>query len=155
MIWAILAGSIVALPVGVLRRFRWAAILTGLVLLECIVLAINGGRCPLSDLAAPVHREPRRQLRHLPAELASPIQRSHSWSALHRWRIGRAGILAQGEVCETSRQFHLKRRIQFRIILLHVLRPVLTARKVNSESGRVPISRLIVPAFAWQEDGQL
>jgi hypothetical protein len=26
---------------------------------------------------------------------------------------------------------------------------------VNSESGRVPISRLIVPAFAWQEDGQL
>ena len=35
-----------------LRRFRWAAILTGLVVLECIVLAVNGGRCPLSDLAA-------------------------------------------------------------------------------------------------------
>jgi hypothetical protein len=35
----------------VLRRFRWAAILTGLVLLECGVLAVNGGRCPLSDLA--------------------------------------------------------------------------------------------------------
>jgi hypothetical protein len=43
MIWAILAGSIVALPVvGVLRRFRWAAILTGLVVLERIVLAVNG-----------------------------------------------------------------------------------------------------------------
>jgi hypothetical protein len=41
-----------ALPfTGVLRRFRWAAILTGLVLLECGVLAVNGGRCPLSDLA--------------------------------------------------------------------------------------------------------
>ena len=53
VIWAILAGSIVALPVvGVLRRFRWAAILTGLVVLECMVLAVNGGRCPLSDLAA-------------------------------------------------------------------------------------------------------
>jgi hypothetical protein len=52
MIWAILAGSIVALPVVGVRRFRWAAILTGLVVLECIVLAVNGGRCPLSDLAA-------------------------------------------------------------------------------------------------------
>jgi hypothetical protein len=53
VVWAILAGSIVVLPLaGVLRRFRWAAILTGLVLLECGVLAVNGGRCPLSDLAA-------------------------------------------------------------------------------------------------------
>jgi hypothetical protein len=53
LIWALLAGSIVAIPVvGVLRRFRWAAILTGLVLLECAVLAVNGGRCPLTDLAA-------------------------------------------------------------------------------------------------------
>ena len=52
IVWAILAGSIVVLPLaGVMRRFRWAAILTGLVLLECGVLAINGGRCPLSDLA--------------------------------------------------------------------------------------------------------
>jgi hypothetical protein len=52
VIWAILAGSIVVLPfAGAFRRFRWAAILTGLVLLECGVLALNGGRCPLSDLA--------------------------------------------------------------------------------------------------------
>jgi hypothetical protein len=53
LIWAFLTASILALPVlGVLRRFRWAAILTGIVLLECGVLAVNGGRCPLSDLAA-------------------------------------------------------------------------------------------------------
>ena len=53
VIWAFLAASILALPVvGVLRRFRWAAILTVIVLLECGVLAVNGGRCPLSDLAA-------------------------------------------------------------------------------------------------------
>lgn len=53
LIWAFLAASILALPVaGALRRFRWAAILTGLVMLECGVLALNGGRCPLSDLAA-------------------------------------------------------------------------------------------------------
>ena len=52
-IWAFLAGSILALPVlGVLQRFRWAAILTIVVLLECCILAINGGRCPLTDLAA-------------------------------------------------------------------------------------------------------
>jgi len=53
LIWAFLAASILALPVaGVLRRFRWAAILTLIVLLECGVLAVNGGRCPLSDMAA-------------------------------------------------------------------------------------------------------
>ncbi len=53
VIWAILAGSIVVLPVaGVLRRFRWAAILTIAVVLECGVLAVNRGRCPLTDWAA-------------------------------------------------------------------------------------------------------
>jgi hypothetical protein len=51
--WAFLAASILVLPIlGVLRRFRWAAILTLIVLLECGLLAANGGRCPLSDLAA-------------------------------------------------------------------------------------------------------
>ena len=59
LIWAFLATSIVALPVvGGLRRFRWAALLSGLVLLECGVLAVNGGRCPLSDLAARYTSDP-------------------------------------------------------------------------------------------------
>jgi hypothetical protein len=53
LIWAVLAAGILALPItAVLRRFRWAAILTGAVLLECGVLAVNGGRCPLTDMAA-------------------------------------------------------------------------------------------------------
>ena len=53
VIWAFLAAGILVLPVaGVLRRFRWAAILTVIILLECGVLAANGGRCPLTDLAA-------------------------------------------------------------------------------------------------------
>jgi len=53
VIWAFLAASILVLPVaGVLRRFRLAAILSVIVLLECGLLAANGGRCPLSDLAA-------------------------------------------------------------------------------------------------------
>ena len=52
-IWAFLAASILALPVaGALRRFRLSMILSAIVLLECAVLALNGGRCPLTDLAA-------------------------------------------------------------------------------------------------------
>jgi hypothetical protein len=53
LIWAFLAASILALPIlAVWRRFRWAAILTVIVLLECVVLAADGGRCPLTDVAA-------------------------------------------------------------------------------------------------------
>jgi hypothetical protein len=53
LIWAMMASAILALPIlGLLRRFRWAAAFTGLVLLECAVLAVNGGTCPLTDLAA-------------------------------------------------------------------------------------------------------
>jgi len=36
----------------VLRRFRGAAILSVIVLLEYGLLAVNGGRCPLTDIAA-------------------------------------------------------------------------------------------------------
>ena len=53
LIGAVLAGSILALPlVAMLRRFPWAGLLTALVVLEISVLALNGGRCPLTDLAA-------------------------------------------------------------------------------------------------------
>ena len=51
-VWLFFAGCIVAIPLaGVWRQFRWAAILTGLVLVECAVLAMNRGRCPLTDVA--------------------------------------------------------------------------------------------------------
>lgn len=53
VIWAVMATSILAIPVtAVLDRFDWAAGLSVLVLLECGVLAANHGRCPLTDLAA-------------------------------------------------------------------------------------------------------
>jgi hypothetical protein len=71
-IWIVLAAAIVALPLlGVLRRFRWAARLSGLVLLECGVLAANGGRCPLTDLAArfTTDRAPNFDI-YLPVSLA-------------------------------------------------------------------------------------
>jgi hypothetical protein len=52
-IWLFFAGCIVAIPIaGALHRFRWAVILTGLVLVECAILAMNRGRCPVTDLAS-------------------------------------------------------------------------------------------------------
>lgn len=53
IIWAFFVGCILAVPVAALRkRFRLGVILSGLVLVECATLAVNGGRCPLTDLAA-------------------------------------------------------------------------------------------------------
>jgi hypothetical protein len=52
-VWLFFAGCIAAIPLaGALHRFRWAAVLSGLVLVECAVLAVNRGRCPLTDLAS-------------------------------------------------------------------------------------------------------
>jgi hypothetical protein len=51
--WAFFAACIVALPLaGLRRRFHWALVMTALVLLECIIIVANRGRCPLTDLAA-------------------------------------------------------------------------------------------------------
>jgi hypothetical protein len=51
-IWLFFAGCIVAIPIaGARRQFLWAAVLTGLVLVECAVLAVNRCRCPLTSLA--------------------------------------------------------------------------------------------------------
>jgi len=52
-VWAVMAGSILALPAAAFtRHFRWALVLTSLIVGECAVLAANRGRCPLSDWAA-------------------------------------------------------------------------------------------------------
>jgi hypothetical protein len=41
------------LPITALkRRFEWAAILTLIIVIECGVLALNHGQCPLTNLAA-------------------------------------------------------------------------------------------------------
>jgi|SRR5579883_2452974 len=51
-VWMFFVGCIVAIPVaGVRRQFQWAEILSGVVLVECAVLAVNRGRCPLTDVA--------------------------------------------------------------------------------------------------------
>ncbi len=52
-VWAFFATCIVAIPIAAIgNEFRWAAILAGLVLVECAVLAVNQRRCPLTDLAS-------------------------------------------------------------------------------------------------------
>jgi hypothetical protein len=52
-IWAFFVACIVAIPIeGAYRRFYAAGVLIAVVLIECVVIAINQGRCPLTDLAA-------------------------------------------------------------------------------------------------------
>jgi len=51
-VWFFFASCIVAIPIaGAARQFQWAAVLSGLVWFECLILAVNRGRCPLTDVA--------------------------------------------------------------------------------------------------------
>jgi hypothetical protein len=72
VVWAFFAGSILAIPLLALYdRWTGVAILTGLVVVECVVLAANGMRCPLTDVAARYtdDRRPNFDI-YLPAWLA-------------------------------------------------------------------------------------
>jgi hypothetical protein len=52
-VWAVIAASILALPLVALRgRLDWALALTVLVVAEVGVLLANRWRCPLTDVAA-------------------------------------------------------------------------------------------------------
>ncbi|HUB01013.1 MAG TPA: hypothetical protein VMA34_21965 [Terracidiphilus sp.] len=52
-IWVFFVSCILGVPLAaVAGRFRLAVILSGLVWIECGVLAVNRGRCPLTDVAA-------------------------------------------------------------------------------------------------------
>ena len=52
VVWLIMVGCIFAMPVAAAENhFRIAALLGAAVLAECLVLALNRGRCPLTDLA--------------------------------------------------------------------------------------------------------
>jgi len=95
LIWALLASSILALPVaGVIRQFRRAAILTGLVVLECLVLALNGGRCPLTDLAARLTTDHAHNFDILSAESVSPVQQSIFGALFVAGEFAVLGVLA-------------------------------------------------------------
>lgn len=58
VVWLFFVVCIVAIPVTAgMHRFRLTALFASLVLLECLVLAVNRWRCPLTDLAARVTPE--------------------------------------------------------------------------------------------------
>jgi hypothetical protein len=53
VVWVFFVACIVAVPAAAAaHRFRMSAFFAGFVLLECLVLAVNRGRCPLTDVAA-------------------------------------------------------------------------------------------------------
>jgi hypothetical protein len=53
VVWAVFAGAILATPVLAWAGFWFsAAVLIALVLVECLVLAFNRMRCPLTGIAA-------------------------------------------------------------------------------------------------------
>ena len=52
LVWVFFVGCILAIPVaGAQNRFLRAMVFTGIVLIECIILAMNRGHCPLTNLA--------------------------------------------------------------------------------------------------------
>jgi len=53
LVWAGFAGCILAIPVlAAQRQFKMAAALAAIVMLEVLVLALNGWICPLTPVAA-------------------------------------------------------------------------------------------------------
>jgi hypothetical protein len=53
VVWALFAGAIIAIPVVAWQeRWRVTVLLISLVAVECLVLALNRMRCPLTDVAA-------------------------------------------------------------------------------------------------------
>lgn len=53
VVWLFFVACIVAIPVTAgMGELGWAAVFSAVVLVECAVLALNRGRCPLTDLAA-------------------------------------------------------------------------------------------------------
>ena len=52
-VWAFFAGCIVAIPIlALMRRYADALALIGVVMIEVLILAVNGRRCPLTGVAA-------------------------------------------------------------------------------------------------------
>ena len=94
-VWFVVAGCIVAIPIaGARSQYLWAAAMTGVVLIECIVLAANRGACPLTGLAARYTEERAANFDILPAPLAGAPQQAHLRHAVRRRRAVRLGAMA-------------------------------------------------------------
>ena len=52
-VWLFMAGCILLIPLTALQnRFQLAAMLAAVIVIECAVLAMNRGKCPLTSFAA-------------------------------------------------------------------------------------------------------
>jgi hypothetical protein len=52
VVWVFFVACILAVPITAgLHRFKLSVVFAGLVLMECLVLAVNRCRCPLTDVA--------------------------------------------------------------------------------------------------------
>jgi hypothetical protein len=99
VIWIILVACILAIPVfGLQGRFRSALILSGVILAECLVLAANNGRCPLTDLASRFTDERADNF-----DIYLPL-----WLARHNKTIF-GTIFVVGELCTFGRWLILSR----------------------------------------------
>jgi hypothetical protein len=97
IVWAALAGCVLAIPVASWRgQHRAAAWLAGIVAVEVVVLLLNGQRCPLTAMAArhTTDRAPNFDI-YLPRWLAQHNQLVFGTLyvagvlfALARWRLG-------------------------------------------------------------------
>ena len=53
LVWTFFAAAIVAIPFAAWHGlFTWVAILTGAAMIEVVILALNGMRCPMTAIAA-------------------------------------------------------------------------------------------------------
>ena len=78
VVWLFFVTCIFAVPVtAAFHHVRLAAFFAGLVLLECLVLVLNGWRCPITDLAA----------RHTPETSANFDIYLPTWLAHHHKTI--------------------------------------------------------------------
>jgi hypothetical protein len=98
VVWVFFVSCILAVPVSAgLHHFNASAAFAGLVLLECLVLAVNRCRCPLTDLAARFAPERFAEFRYLPSEAGGPIQQADFWNALRPGRsVCNCGVAADG-----------------------------------------------------------
>lgn len=56
--WAFFVSCIIAIPVYAwINRFDMALVFIGIVLIEALILIVNGWRCPLTDLASRFSQE--------------------------------------------------------------------------------------------------
>ena len=96
--WTGFVGCIVAVPImAELNHFTAAAILSGVVLLECLILAVNRCRCPLTNLAAAFTEERSDNFDiYLPA-----------WLARHN-KVIFGSIFVAGEIFAIARWFRFR-----------------------------------------------